>query len=770
MATESKDGVGTDDGPHTLVAGAEDIHALDEDAARDELANLADRLAAANLAYHADDAPDLSDADYDALKRRNGAIEARFPHLVRDDSPSDQVGAAPSDRFAKVRHAVRMLSLGNAFSGDDVHAFDTSIRRYLDLSADAPLTYVTEPKIDGLSLSLRYEGGVLVRAATRGDGTTGEDVTPNALTIRDIPHRLTGAPATLEVRGEVYMTHADFAALNAAQDAAGARTFANPRNAAAGSLRQLDADITRARPLHFFAYAWGEVSEPLADTQLGAIERLAALGFSTNPLTACADGPDALVAAHAALESARATLGYDIDGIVYKVDDLALQDRLGYRSTTPRWAIAHKFSAERAWTVLERIEIQVGRTGALSPVARLRPVTVGGVVVSNATLHNEDYIAGRAADGTPIREGRDIREGDTVEIYRAGDVIPKIADVDLSRRPADALPYVYPTVCPDCGSDAPREPGDAVRRCSGGLICPAQAIEKLKHFVSRGAFDIDGLGARQIEMFYHDDTLPMREPADIFTLCARDADGVARLKNRDGFGETSARNLFKAIEDKREIGLDRLIFGLGIRHVGEVASADLAAHFATWDALVAAVDAAAPAAGRHVAADAAERAERDAAAAERRRARIKPVRDAAWSDPPLADGARAAWDDIVGIDGIGATVALSLVTAMAQTQERAAIDRLAAQLDIQPFVREVATGSAVAGKTIVFTGKLETMTRDEAKARAEALGARVSSAVSAKTDILVAGPGAGSKATKAADLGVKVIDEAAWRILAGRDA
>lgn len=743
-----------------------DVDALDREEAAGELARLADAIARADRAYHAEDAPEISDAEYDALKRRNAAIEDAFPELKRADSPSEKVGAAPAEGFGKVTHSQRMLSLSNAFEDGDITEFDAGIRRYLGLGPDAALAYTAEPKIDGLSLSLRYEGGRLVQAATRGDGAVGENVTRNALTIDDIPEQLTGAPDILEVRGEVYMSHEDFAALNARQEEAGGKTFANPRNAAAGSLRQLDPGITRARPLRFFAYAWGEISEPLAETQMAAIERLSALGFSTNPLTRLCTGPQDMLAHYAEIEARRATLGYDIDGVVYKVDDLALQGRLGYRSTTPRWAIAHKFPAELAWTRLEKIEIQVGRTGALSPVARLQPVTVGGVVVSNATLHNEDYIAGRAADGTTIRDGKDIREGDWVQVYRAGDVIPKVADVDLSRRPADAHPYVFPETCPECGSEAIREEGDAVRRCTGGLVCPAQAVEKLKHFVSRAAFDIEGLGARQIEMFWADETLPIREPADIFTLAARDAETVSKLKNREGYGDKSAENLFASIEERRTIPLQRLLFALGIRHLGEVAAADLARHFGTWQAFRETVDAAAPAAERFKIAENMVLSEREAAAAEGRRARVSETREKAWSDPPLDPDARAAWEEIVGIDGIGATLAQSLVTTMAQEAERRSIDRLVAELTIED-AEQPATDSEIAGKTLVFTGTLEKMTRAEAKARAESLGAKVSGSVSAKTDLLIAGPGAGSKAKKAADLGVRTIDEDTWIAMAG---
>lgn len=736
---------------------------LTETEAREELASLSHVLGEANRAYHAEDAPDISDAEYDALKMRNLEIEARFPDLKRDDSPSEQVGASPAEGFSKVRHSIRMMSLSNAFEDADITDFDSSIRRYLGLGAEAPLRYTAEPKIDGLSLSLRYEAGKLVQAATRGDGTEGENVTANARTIADIPEVLTGAPDVLEVRGEVYMSHADFEALNARQAERGGKTFANPRNAAAGSLRQLDSDITRSRPLRFFAYSWGELSEPLAETQMAAIERFAALGFQTNPLTRLCDGPDQMLEHYAQIEEQRATLGYDIDGVVYKVNDLDLQARLGFRSTTPRWAIAHKFPAELAWTRLEAIDIQVGRTGALSPVARLTPVTVGGVVVSNATLHNEDYIAGRDSSGNLIRGGKDIRIGDWVQVYRAGDVIPKVADVDLSKRPEGAAPYPFPTTCPQCGSDAIREEGDAARRCTGGLVCPAQAVEKMKHFVSRAAFDIEGLGAKQVEQFHADGWIS--EPADIFTLEDRYGSGMQQLKNREGWGEKSAANLFAAIEERRSIPLARLIFGLGIRHVGEVAASDLARHFGTWDALVTAIDVAGPAAKAQRDADAAEEAERRAATTEGRRARIKESRDLAWVDVPAE--ARAAWDEITGIDGIGATVAVALVTSFAQEAERASIDRLTAHLAIQEAERPDTEGSAVAGKTVVFTGSLERMTRAEAKARAEAMGAKVSGSVSKKTDIVVAGPGAGSKEKKARELGLTVLNEDSWLELIG---
>ncbi len=697
---------------------------LTEDAAREELARLAEQLSRSNTLYHADDAPEISDAEYDALKRRNAEIEARFPDLKRKDSPSDQVGARPADGFSKVTHAIRMMSLGNAFDDEDVQDFDRSIRKYLGLDASKPLFYTAEPKIDGLSLSLRYEQGKLVQAATRGDGEVGENVTANARTISDIPQVLENAPSVLEVRGEVYMSHADFEQLNARQEEAGEKTFANPRNAAAGSLRQLDSTVTRARPLRFFAYAWGELSEPLATTQMGAIKRLHELGFATNPLTKCCETTEQMLEHYRDIEAQRSTLGYDIDGVVYKVDDLSLQARLGFRSTTPRWAIAHKFPAELAWTRLEAIDIQVGRTGALSPVARLHPVTVGGVVVSNATLHNEDYIAGRDAKGNTIRDGKDIRVGDWVQVYRAGDVIPKIADVDITKRPEGAAPFEFPTTCPECDSDAVREEGDAVRRCTGGVICPAQAVEKLKHFVSRKAFDIEGLGAKQIEMFYDDPDLPIRTPVDIFTLQERDGTNLNKLANRKGWGSQSAGNLWAAIDEKREIQFGRLLFALGIRHMGEAASNLIANHYGTWGDFEHAVTSA-------------------------------------------ADFQGPEWEDLLSVDGVGEVMARALVSAFAQEAERASIDALVAQLEVQEAKRPDAEGSPVAGKTVVFTGTLEKMTRAEAKARAEALGAKVSGSVSKKTDLLVAGPGAGSKAKKAAELGIETLDEDGWLQLIG---
>jgi len=703
---------------------AKPIDQMNKSEASRELARLSKVLGRANTAYHTEDAPEISDAEYDALKRRNAEIEARFPDLKRNDSPSDSVGAAPAAGFSKINHAMPMLSLGNAFSDLDVQDFDKRIRKFLGMDDVAALEFTAEPKIDGVSLSLRYEAGHLVQAATRGDGEVGENVTQNALTISNIPQTLQNAPDILEVRGEVYMAHADFSDLNARQIAKGGNPFANPRNAAAGSLRQLDASITKSRPLKFFAYAWGALSAPLATTQLGALMRLADLGFSTNPLTKLCTHPAEMIEHYTDIERNRASLGYDIDGVVYKVNNLGLQHRLGFRSTTPRWAIAHKFPAELAWTRLEGIDIQVGRTGALSPVARLVPVTVGGVVVSNATLHNEDYIKGQDSKGNIIRDGKDIRINDWVQVYRAGDVIPKIADVDLAKRPDDAKPYIFPTQCPECGSAAIREEGDAVRRCTGGLICPAQAVEKLKHFVSRGAFDIEGLGAKQIEMFYHDDVLPIREPADIFTLQSRDAATLAKLKNREGWGDKSANNLFQAIDEKRQIPLARLIFSLGIRHVGDNASTLLADHYRSWSNFESTLS-------------------------------------------MITQGEGPEWDDLIAIDGVGSVMAASLVTAFGQETERASIDRLVAHLAPQNAIKRAPVDSPVAGKTVVFTGSLEKMTRAEAKVRAEALGAKVSGSVSAKTDLVVAGPGAGSKAKKAQSLGVKVIDEDGWLSLIG---
>ncbi|MXN63528.1 NAD-dependent DNA ligase LigA [Stappia sp. GBMRC 2046] len=711
------------------------IEDLTMEEAASELERLAREIAYHDERYHREDRPEISDADYDALKRRNDAIEARFPELVREDSPSLKVGAQPAEGFGKVTHAVPMLSLDNAFSDVDVRDFVGRVRRYLKLDPLAGSLGVTaEPKIDGLSLSLRYENGALVTAATRGDGTVGENVTANARTIGDIPHKLPGGvPGIVEVRGEVYMAHEDFQALNERMAANGGKVFANPRNAAAGSLRQLNPAVTAERPLRFFAYAWGEMSEIPRETQLDMVALLGEWGFAVNSRMIRCESVEELLAAYHGIEEERATLGYDIDGMVYKVDRLDLQARLGFVSRAPRWAIAHKFPAEKAFTIVNDIEIQVGRTGALSPVAKLEPVTVGGVVVSNATLHNEDYIKGLGANGEPIRGGKDVRIGDTVQIQRAGDVIPQIIDVDLEKRGDDAQPYEFPTVCPACGSHAVREINpktgrpDAVRRCTGGLVCPAQAMEKLKHFVSRNAFDIEGLGDKQVEFFY---SLPIDEggihqPGDIFTLQARDdASELKKLRNRDGWGETSASNLFAAIDARREIELNRFIFALGIRHVGEGNAKLLARHYGSWSIFSEAMEAA-------------------------------------------SDIAGDAWHELNNIDGIGETVARAVVDFFAEGHNRKAVEALLNEVTPLDMERIDVDASPVAGKTLVFTGTLEHMSRDEAKAKAESMGAKVAGSVSKKTDLVIAGPGAGSKLKKAHDFGVEVIDEAAWLEMAG---
>lgn len=699
--------------------------------AKVEHKRLAAEVQAANDAYFQDDQPIIDDAAYDAKRQRLVALEEAFPELKDAAGVSGKVGAKPSGKFAKIRHRVPMLSLDNAFSDEAVAEFVSRVYRFLGRKEEHGIAFTAEPKIDGLSLSLRYEKGELVSAATRGDGEEGEDVTVNARTISEIPHRLEGGdiPEIAEVRGEVYLGHADFAGINERQREKGLTEFANPRNAAAGSLRQLDATITAARPLRYFAYAWGEMPVLPAPTQMGVVEIFRRWGFRTNPLMKRCESVAELLERYRLIESQRATLGYDIDGVVYKVDDLALQARLGFVSRAPRWAIAHKFPAELATTILEAIDIQVGRTGALSPVARLKPVTVGGVVVTNATLHNEDYIRGFDSKGLPIRDGTDIRIGDTVTVKRAGDVIPRVEAVDLAKRPADSKPYEFPTLCPACGSHATRELNprtgkeDAVRRCTGGLICPAQSVERLKHFVSRDAMDIDGLGDKQIEFFHSDPELPVKEPADIFTLAERDAANFKKLKDKEGFGAVSARKLFDAIEDRRTPPLNRFIFGLGIRHIGETTARLLARHYGSFEALrvasIAAADEASP-----------ERQELDA------------------------------------IDSVGPTVVEALIEFFGEPHNEELLDRLLAQVSPQPL-EAVASASPVAGKTVVFTGALERMTRDEAKAMAERLGAKVAGSVSSKTDLLVAGPGAGSKLKDAAKHGVEVIDEAGWFNLVG---
>ncbi|MCO5065403.1 MAG: NAD-dependent DNA ligase LigA [Rhizobiaceae bacterium] len=704
------------------------VEALDETEAAEELERLSREIAEHDRRYYADDAPTVSDAEYDALRRRNLAIEQRFPDLIREDSPSKRVGASVSTKFAKVVHAVPMLSLDNAFSDEDVREFVERVRRFLRLAADQPVAITAEPKIDGLSLSLRYEQGRMITAATRGDGTVGENVTANARTISDIPNVLAGDfPDVLEVRGEVYMSHFDFAELNRRNAAAEKQVFANPRNAAAGSLRQLDTSITASRPLRFFAYAWGEVSEMPADTQMGMVAAFESYGFKTNPLMKRFLSVEDMLAHYRAIEEARATLGYDIDGVVYKVDSLDLQDRLGFVSRSPRWAIAHKFPAEKATTILTGIDIQVGRTGALTPVARLQPVTVGGVVVTNATLHNEDYIKGIGNNGQPIREGRDIRVGDTVRIQRAGDVIPQVLDVELDKRPADAVPYVFPDRCPACGSHAVREDGEAVRRCTGGLICPAQAVERLRHFVSRGAFDIEGLGEKQIEFFFNakDPSLSIHSPADIFMLRARQTASLTKLENVEGFGTVSVRKLFDAIDDRRTIDFWRFLHALGIRHVGETNSKRLARHFISFAALREAGEHAVPPQGK-------------------------------------GDPGNAYWQELRSVSGIGDVVAEAVVDFFAEQHNREVLDRLLAEVTPREEEQVDSSSSPVAGKTVVFTGSLEKMSRDEAKAMAEKLGAKVAGSVSKKTDLVVAGPGAGSKLKQATELGIEVINEDQW--------
>ena len=681
-----------------------------------ELEHLAAEIARHDQHYYQSDAPEISDAEYDALRRRNDEIEARFPNLVRADSPSLRVGAPASETFAKVRHRVPMLSLGNAFADEDVLEFATRVRRFLSLKQEDPLAVTAEPKIDGLSISLRYENGHFIEAATRGDGAEGENVTANVKTIREIPKKLAGAnvPAVAEVRGEIYMGHADFAALNAAQTESGGKVFANPRNAAAGSLRQLDSTITAARPLRFFAYAWGEMSEMPADTQKGMVEAFANWGLPVNPLMRICETAEDLLEFYREIGERRASLGYDIDGVVYKVNRLDYQERLGFVSRSPRWAIAHKFPAEQAVTILRDIEIQVGRTGSLTPVAKLEPVTVGGVVVSNATLHNEDEIA-----------RKDVRIGDTVVVQRAGDVIPQIVRIVAEKRPSTATPFVFPKTCPVCGSHAVREAdespgaGGVVRRCTGGLICPAQAKERLKHFVSRLAFDIEGLGEEKIELFFEDGLI--RRPADIFTLEANDKKSLTQLKNRKGMGAKSVDKLFRAIDARRTIGLDRFIFALGIRHVGETTAKDLAKAYQTFEALRAAVEAA--------------------------------VREGKESE---------AYADIDAIEGIGETVVDALVDFLSEPHNVEALDDLLSHVTVAPYVRVQATDSPITGKTVVFTGTLERFSRNEAKATAERLGAKVAGSVSGKTDYLVAGADAGSKLAKAREAGVTVLTEDEW--------
>ncbi|MEA2986427.1 MAG: ligase [Alphaproteobacteria bacterium] len=701
------------------------IDALTEKQAKAEHARLAAEIAAHDKRYYQNDAPTVSDAAYDKLRQRYQAIEARFPNLRTPESLSVRVGAAPARGFAKVRHSVPMLSLDNAFEQQDVTDFVDRIRRFLRIDQKEKIIFTAEPKIDGLSLSLRYQNGDLVRGATRGDGTEGEDVTANVKTVKAIPHKLKGRnlPAVCEIRGEVYMTKADFLALNKRQAEAGGQIFANARNSAAGSLRQKDPSITAARPLGFFAYSWGEVSERPADTQSGMLKWFHQAGFDTNPLWKMVSSVEEMLAFHRAIETERAKLDYDIDGVVYKVDRLDWQERLGFVSRSPRWAVAHKFAAEQAITVINGIEIQVGRTGALTPVAKLEPVTVGGVVVQNASLHNEDYIKGIGNDGEPIRGGVDIRIGDSVIVQRAGDVIPQIVDVLLEKRPKGAKPYLFPTLCPACGSHAVRELNprsgreDSVRRCTGGLICPAQAVERLRHFVGRDGFDIEGFGEKQVQAFYAEGLV--MEPADIFTLEARDKRAAKKLAEREGYGETSTRNLFAAIEARRTIPLNRLIYSLGIRHVGETNARLLARHYGTIEAFQTGVIAAGE------------------------------------------DEDSEAFQELITIGGIGEVVGEAIVEFFKEKKNREAVERLLEQITVTPM-EQVKRDSPVAGKTLVFTGALEKMTREEAKAMAERLGAKVSGSVSKKTDYLVAGPGAGSKLKDAQKHAVKVLTEDEW--------
>ena len=692
------------------------VEKLDKMQAEKELIRLNEILDRANSDYYSNDAPNLSDAEYDTLKKRNLDIESRFPNLKLKNSVSDKIGSKPSSTFKKIKHTVKMLSLANGFDEQDIIDFDHRVKKILG-SEDRVISYVAEPKIDGLSLSLKYIDGKLFQATTRGDGEVGENVTENAITIQNIPKYIQNAPSILEIRGEVYMSLNDFNELNIKQKNIDAKIFSNPRNAAAGSLRQLDSKVTASRPLKFYAYAWGEVSTPISDTQYNAINRLRKFGFSTNDLTKKCYGPKELISHYDNISNKRADLGYDIDGVVYKVDDLSYQDRLGFRSTTPRWAIAHKFPAEIAQTWLESIEIQVGRTGALSPVARLKPVNVGGVIVSNATLHNEDYIKGKDSKGNIIRGGNDIREGDWVHVYRAGDVIPKISDVDVSKRISTSKSYTFPSFCPECNSPSERIEGDSVARCIGGITCPAQAVQGLAHFVSRGAFDIDGLGNKQIEQFYQLGWV--KEPADIFKLKLRYENGIKRLENRDGWGQKSANNLFNAIEAKRIIPLNKMLYALGIRHVGETSAMLLSKHYKSFDDLKKSMNGAKSLEG-------------------------------------------SSWSDLMSIDGVGEILAKAVVQIFNNPAQRQIIDNLVEELVIEDEIENIVSGSPLEGMVVVFTGSLELMTRSEAKISAEKFGAKVSGSVSKKTDLVVSGPGAGSKEKKAIELGVKVLSESEW--------
>ncbi|MFZ1191360.1 MAG: NAD-dependent DNA ligase LigA [Pseudolabrys sp.] len=701
---------------------------LTEAQAKAELKRLATEIAAHDKRYYQQDAPSVTDAEYDALRQRNSAIESRFPKLIRPDSPSKRIGAAPTGKFKKVRHAVPMLSLDNAFAEQDVIDFVARIRRFLKLSEDEKLAFSAEPKIDGLSMSLRYEGGELVTAATRGDGAEGEDVTANIRTLEDVPKKLKGRsmPAVCEVRGEIYMTKHAFLALNERQKAAGDTIFANPRNSAAGSLRQKDPKITASRPLGFFAYAWGEMSTMPADTQSGMIKWFESCGFKTNPLTKLCRSTEELITFHRKIEEGRAELDYDIDGVVYKVDRIGWQERLGFVSRTPRWGIAHKFPAERAMTVLKDIELQVGRTGALTPVGKLDPVGVGGVIVQNVTLHNEDYIKGIGSDGESLRDGRDIRIGDTVVIQRAGDVIPQVVDVVIDKRPKSAKPYHFPKKCP-CylhtelvrEETATGEEG-ARTRCTGEFACPYQKVQHLMLFVSRRAFDIEGLGEKQIELFFEKEWV--KEPADIFTLEKKHKRDLLEL---EGFGETSVRNLFNAIEARRTIALDRFIYALGIRQVGETTALALARGYGSW----------------------------------------KAFHDAGLKVAKGDDDVIAEMD---ALDQIGDTVIRAVAAYFGESHNRGIVERLTKEVRILD-AEKPKKDTAVAGKTVVFTGALEKMTREEAKAQAERLGAKAAGSVSKKTDYVVAGPGAGSKLADAKKFGVTVLTEDEWlKLISGK--
>ncbi|UVK46082.1 NAD-dependent DNA ligase LigA [Mesorhizobium sp. AR07] len=728
------------------------VDSLSESEAEAELKQLAEEIAGHDRRYHTEDAPTITDADYDALRRRNLAIEERFPCLVREDSPSRRVGAPPAEGFAKVRHAVPMLSLAKAYTDQDVIDFIERGRRFFDRDKDLDIAFTAEPKIDGLSASLRYEGGVFVQGATRGDGTVGEDITANLRTIADIPAKLKGSgwPEIIEIRGEVYMTYAEFDALKQRSAAVGGQDYVNPRNTAAGSLRQKDASVTASRNLKFFAYAWGYTSQDPAPTQYGSVQKFAEWGFKISPLMVRAKSVEELVAQYRLIETQRSSLGYDIDGVVYKVDQLELQRRWGFVTGEPRWAIAHKFPAEQAMTTVQKIDIQVGRTGTLAPVARLAPVTVGGVVVENVTLHNEDYIKGLDSTGQPIRDGIDVRIGDTVVIQRAGDVIPQIVSVVIDKRPPDAVPYEFPHICPVCGSPATREINektgkeDSRRRCTGELICAAQAVERLRHFVSRGAMDIEGLGAENIDTFFNAGliktaadifTLRDRRPAVTKALAARREEQArqreaASGKTRKNVRSVEDRNyegldkLFSAIDSRREPELDRFIFALGIRHIGETTAAVLAKTFSTIEELI--------------------RVGKETAAA---------------ADPHTV---------FPSVNGIGDTVIDALRDFFGNERNDDVLDALLVQVKPKPYVVTISADSAVAGKTIVFTGTLEKMTRPEAKAMAERLGAKVAGSVSAKTDLVVAGPGAGSKLKLASELGIEVIDEDAWLARIGK--